>query len=54
MWLMFMYVSLVLTVPHIGHLYSNVLADAVRRWYDVLGVPVLFSTGTDEHGLKVS
>ncbi|KAK2183238.1 hypothetical protein NP493_319g04029 [Ridgeia piscesae] len=40
-------------VPHIGHLYTAVLTDAVSRWYRILRVPVIFSTGTDEHGLKV-
>jgi hypothetical protein len=40
--------------PHIGHLYSALLADALSRWHRVLGCPaVCFSTGTDEHGLKV-
>ncbi|ESO09132.1 hypothetical protein HELRODRAFT_190723 [Helobdella robusta] len=39
--------------PHIGHLYSNVLADTVSRWYKFLQVPTYFSTGTDEHGIKV-
>uniref|UniRef100_A0A6I8NR33 Methionine--tRNA ligase, mitochondrial n=1 Tax=Ornithorhynchus anatinus TaxID=9258 RepID=A0A6I8NR33_ORNAN len=40
--------------PHIGHLYSALLADALarhRRLRDA--VPVLLSTGTDEHGLKI-
>lgn len=40
--------------PHIGHLYSSVIADAVARYQRLKGVDVLFSTGTDEHGLKVS
>lgn len=40
--------------PHIGHLYSAVMADAISRWHrDVLGRATLFTTGTDEHGLKV-
>lgn len=40
--------------PHIGHLYSSVVADALSRWYrDVKGQETLFTTGTDEHGLKV-
>ncbi|XP_028336312.1 methionine--tRNA ligase, mitochondrial isoform X1 [Physeter macrocephalus] len=42
--------------PHIGHLYSAVLADALCR-YHRLRVPsaaaTRFSTGTDEHGLKI-
>ena len=39
--------------PHIGHLYSALLADALARWYRLLGDRTLFSTGTDEHGMKV-
>ena len=40
-------------VPHIGHAYSTVIADAVARWHRLLGDDVWFLTGTDEHGLKV-
>lgn len=42
--------------PHIGHLYSALLADAACRFQQLQGVPmksVLFSTGTDEHGSKI-
>lgn len=39
--------------PHIGHFYSTVLADALARWHRTIGYKTLFSTGTDEHGLKV-
>ncbi|XP_043216822.1 methionine--tRNA ligase, mitochondrial-like isoform X2 [Amphibalanus amphitrite] len=40
--------------PHLGHLYSAVLADAAGRYAALRhGRPVLLSTGTDEHGLKV-
>ncbi|RDA84075.1 hypothetical protein CP532_0479 [Ophiocordyceps camponoti-leonardi (nom. inval.)] len=39
--------------PHIGHLYSMVLADALKRWQQINGVTAFLSTGTDEHGLKV-
>ena len=39
--------------PHIGHLYTSLLADAYSRWCKIKGEKVLFSTGTDEHGLKV-
>ncbi|MBL8778130.1 MAG: methionine--tRNA ligase [Acidimicrobiales bacterium] len=40
-------------VPHIGHAYTTVIADAVARWHRLLGDDVWFLTGTDEHGLKV-
>ncbi|KAJ3211657.1 methionyl-tRNA synthetase [Entophlyctis luteolus] len=40
-------------VPHIGHLYSAVIADTLARWYAFKGHHVIYSTGTDEHGLKI-
>ncbi|NWU72818.1 SYMM protein, partial [Pterocles burchelli] len=40
--------------PHIGHLYSALLADALHRHRLLRGAgPGLLSTGTDEHGLKI-
>ncbi|XP_063978535.1 methionine--tRNA ligase, mitochondrial-like [Diachasmimorpha longicaudata] len=39
--------------PHIGHLYSATMADAVVRYNKMLGLDTFFSTGTDEHGNKV-
>ena len=39
--------------PHIGHVHSTVLADALSRWLKLKSDDVFFSTGTDEHGLKV-
>lgn len=39
--------------PHLGHAYSSVLADALSRFEALRGAQALFSTGTDEHGLKV-
>ncbi|KAG8188235.1 hypothetical protein JTE90_018825 [Oedothorax gibbosus] len=39
--------------PHIGHMQSCLYADAFARMQRLLGKEVLFSTGTDEHGLKV-
>ncbi|CAH0721289.1 unnamed protein product, partial [Brenthis ino] len=41
--------------PHLGHLYSAVVADAIQR-FEKLTNPdcnVIFSTGTDEHGTKI-
>ena len=40
-------------VPHIGHAYTTVTADALARWHRLLGEDVYFLTGTDEHGLKI-
>lgn len=44
-----------ITAPHIGHLYSSVIADAVQRWQVMLNpeIFVRFATGTDEHGTKI-
>ncbi|MBM3886925.1 methionine--tRNA ligase, partial [Candidatus Dependentiae bacterium] len=39
--------------PHLGNLYSTLIADAIARWHKVLGESVFFLTGTDEHGQKV-
>jgi methionyl-tRNA synthetase len=41
-------------VPHIGHAYTTVTADAVARWHRLCGDEVFFLTGTDEHGVKVA
>jgi methionyl-tRNA synthetase len=39
--------------PHIGHLFSALLADAAARWHRFEGKQVLYMTGTDEHGQKI-
>lgn len=39
--------------PHIGTLYSTLLADVAARWQKLMGKQVFFLTGTDEHGQKV-
>lgn len=40
--------------PHLGHLHSLVLADALHSVHKLLGIQnTIFSTGTDEHGFKV-
>ncbi|MEO6627375.1 MAG: methionine--tRNA ligase, partial [Aquihabitans sp.] len=41
-------------VPHIGHAYTTVTADALARWHRLVGDEVFFLTGTDEHGLKIA
>jgi len=39
--------------PHLGTLYSTVLADIAARWNQIAGKKTFFLTGTDEHGQKV-
>jgi methionyl-tRNA synthetase len=39
--------------PHVGHLYTTVIADVIKRWQRLLGCNALLCTGTDEHGMKV-
>ncbi len=40
-------------VPHIGHAYTTVAADAAARYHRMAGEPTYLLTGTDEHGEKV-
>lgn len=40
--------------PHLGSLYSTVLADVCARYYRMRSRPVFFLTGTDEHGQKIA
>jgi methionyl-tRNA synthetase len=40
-------------VPHVGSAYTTMAADALARFYRLLGQPVLLITGTDEHGQKI-
>lgn len=40
--------------PHLGSLYSTLLADYFARWYKLRGNAVRMVTGTDEHGQKVA
>jgi methionyl-tRNA synthetase len=40
-------------VPHVGHAYTTIIADAVRRFHRLLGEETYLLTGTDEHGQKV-
>ncbi len=40
-------------VPHIGHAYTTIIADALARYNKMAGRDVFFLTGTDEHGQKI-
>ncbi len=40
-------------LPHIGHTYTTVVADTVRRYKRMQGYEVVMTTGTDEHGINV-
>ena len=40
--------------PHIGHVYTSTAADILSRFKRLDGFDVHFSTGTDEHGIKVA
>ncbi len=40
--------------PHIGHTYTTIAADVIKRFKHMQGFePVVLTTGTDEHGQKV-
>jgi methionyl-tRNA synthetase len=40
-------------LPHIGHTYTTVVADVIRRLKRMRGYEVVMTTGTDEHGVNV-
>jgi methionyl-tRNA synthetase len=40
--------------PHLGHAFEFVMADVLARSARAQGKPVIFSTGTDEHGGKIA
>ncbi|MGZ6254859.1 MAG: methionine--tRNA ligase [Candidatus Chromulinivorax sp.] len=44
----------VTAAPHLGSLYSTLLADVAARYHKLAGQQVFFLTGTDEHGQKVA
>jgi len=41
-------------LPHLGHAYEKVLADALARFHRQRGDATYFLTGTDEHGQKIA
>ncbi len=40
--------------PHVGHAFTAVLGDFLKRFYAQRGADVFYLTGTDEHGKKIS
>jgi len=40
--------------PHLGHVYTTVIADVLARYNRLIGKEVFFLTGTDEHGDKIA
>ncbi len=39
--------------PHLGHLYTTIIADTVARYKRQRGFDTYFLTGTDEHGINI-
>ena len=39
--------------PHLGHAYTTIVADIVRRFHSMRQAKTFFLTGTDEHGDKI-
>ena len=40
-------------LPHIGHTYSTIVCDVLRRFKRMTGYNAVLTTGTDEHGVNV-
>ena len=40
-------------MPHIGHTYSTIVTDVIRRYKRMRGFDVFMTTGADEHGVNV-
>ena len=41
------------SLPHLGHLYTMIVADTIARAKRQRGVDTFFLTGTDEHGINI-
>lgn len=41
------------SLPHLGHLYTTIVADAIARYKRQRGFDTYFLTGTDEHGVNI-
>jgi len=40
--------------PHIGHAYTTLVCDTIKRFRQMMGDEVRLTTGTDEHGTNVA
>src|SRR5260370_20414310 len=40
-------------LPHIGHTYSTIVADVIRRYKRMRWVDVFITTGADGHGVNL-
>ncbi len=40
--------------PHLGHTYTTIIADTLKRYHRMRGRDAYFLTGTDEHGDKIA
>jgi len=41
------------SLPHLGHLYTTIIADVLKRYKKQRGFETYFLTGTDEHGINI-
>src|SRR3954452_12875714 len=41
------------SLPHLGHLYTMIVADTISRAKRQRGIETYFLTGTDEHGINI-
>lgn len=41
------------SLPHLGHLYTTIVADVIQRHKKQRGFDTYFLTGTDEHGINI-
>ncbi|GAA5414873.1 methionine--tRNA ligase [Ureaplasma ceti] len=39
--------------PHIGHAYTTIIADVLKKYKQLFGYETFFVTGSDEHGQKI-
>ena len=39
-------------LPHIGHAYTSILGDVMKKFEQMRGNGVYYTTGTDEHGAE--